>query len=223
MAQALMAAGFTGDALVKMTAYGISESEGNSTVINNTPATGDYSVGWFQINYFGPLRASRTARYGPPEQLAQDRHAQAAAAWDLSNHGTNFGPWVGDVINGKLRKNTPLAQQIVSEAMTQPQQATLISTNPVPIIAGAVGGPIVGAIAGSGNPISSAAGALGTIGHLASVLANPHFWLRVGEFVAGLALIFMGALWLISESKSVGGVVKTGVKAGTKVAEVAAA
>lgn len=50
-------------------------------VVNNTPSTGDYSVGTFQINYFDGLYAGRAAAYGTPQQLVQGGlNAQVAAA-----------------------------------------------------------------------------------------------------------------------------------------------
>lgn len=116
MVKALYNAGFRGSALQSMVAYGISESGGNSNVLNNNPATGDYSVGWFQINYFGNLMASRTARYGDPNSLRSDPQKQANAAWDLSAHGTNFGPWSGDIANGHYANNLPAAQAAVKAA-----------------------------------------------------------------------------------------------------------
>src|ERR1019366_6965815 len=74
----------------------IAESGGNYTSLNNTPATGDYSVGLWQINYYDGLLASRTAAYGSPAALQGDANAQAKAAIKLSNNGSNLGPWKGD-------------------------------------------------------------------------------------------------------------------------------
>ena len=69
-----------------MAAIGSAESSLDQNVINDTPATGDYSVGIWQINYYGNLRPGRTAQFGTPEQLirgglgAQARAAIAIAA-----------------------------------------------------------------------------------------------------------------------------------------------
>lgn len=114
MVQALSNAGFTGAALTTMTALGISESGGDPNVINNTPATGDYSVGAFQINYYNGLYASRTAQFGPPDQLVGNLDKQAAAAWTLSGKGQTFNPWKGDFSNGKYAKNLPQAIEAVN-------------------------------------------------------------------------------------------------------------
>lgn len=71
----------------------LAESGGNSTALNNNPGTGDYSVGLWQINYFGNLLQSRTKALGSPGQLQADPNLQAQAAIKVSNNGQNFTPW----------------------------------------------------------------------------------------------------------------------------------
>ena len=117
MVQALRQAGFTGAALVTMTSLGICESGGNPNALNDNPATGDYSVGAFQINYYNGLNASRTAEFGPPSALLGDLQAQANAAFKLSGGGQNFNPWKGDYSNGKYYANLPTATAAVSAVM----------------------------------------------------------------------------------------------------------
>src|SRR5216684_3748110 len=59
------------------------ESGYDWTVINDTPATGDYSVGLWQINYLGSLYAERSRLYGTPRDLvAGGPIKQAHAAYD---------------------------------------------------------------------------------------------------------------------------------------------
>jgi hypothetical protein len=77
-------------------AIAIAESGGNTVALNNTPATGDYSVGLWQINYFGNLLTGRTQQFGSPIALQSDPNAQAKAAIALSGNGANWGPWKGD-------------------------------------------------------------------------------------------------------------------------------
>jgi hypothetical protein len=55
--------------------------------LNNNPNSGDYSVGLWQINYFGGMLRERTIRYGAPQVLQQNPIAQAKAAANLA--GTN--------------------------------------------------------------------------------------------------------------------------------------
>lgn len=68
------------------------EASFDLTVLNNTPSTGDYSVGTFQINYFQSLGPERTAKYGTPQQLATGGLTkQCLAAIDIGSGG--FTPW----------------------------------------------------------------------------------------------------------------------------------
>ena len=69
------------------------ESSGDYLVVNDTPATGDYSVGIWQINYYQGLYASRVAMFGTPKQLALGGvSAQAHACYTLwIDNGWN--PW----------------------------------------------------------------------------------------------------------------------------------
>lgn len=61
----------------------IAEAEGgfDLAVVNDTPATGDYSVGTFQINYYGGLYAERVHEFGTPKYLVTNGlNAQVYAA-----------------------------------------------------------------------------------------------------------------------------------------------
>lgn len=73
-------------------AVALAESGGDPEAINDNPATGDYSVGLFQINYFGSLYWPRTMAYGPPSSLT-DPARNVAAAIAISANGTNWRPW----------------------------------------------------------------------------------------------------------------------------------
>jgi hypothetical protein len=67
-----------------LAAIGGPESGYDYTVINDTPATGDYSVGIWQINYLGSLYAERSREFGTPRELiAGGPVKQAHAAYSI--------------------------------------------------------------------------------------------------------------------------------------------
>ena len=76
-----------------MAAIAEAESGGNPTSLNNNPSTGDYSVGLWQINYFGSMLGPRSKSYGTPQALQGNANAQAKAAISISNNGTSLSPW----------------------------------------------------------------------------------------------------------------------------------
>jgi hypothetical protein len=74
-------------------AIGAAEASYDLSVINDTPSTGDYSVGTFQINYLGSLYAERTRLFGTPKQLIDGGViAQAHAMYTLWR-SSGFSPW----------------------------------------------------------------------------------------------------------------------------------
>jgi hypothetical protein len=76
-----------------MAAIALAESGGNTTSLNDNPSTGDYSVGLWQINYYGSMLGPRTARYGSPIDLRNDPLANAKAAVDLAANGAGLENW----------------------------------------------------------------------------------------------------------------------------------
>jgi hypothetical protein len=92
-AEACATAGFTRSQSFVMAAIGEAESSLDQAVINDTPETGDYSVGVFQINYYDGLYAARAAAFGQPCQLvAGGVQAQAYAARAIYLQ-QGFGAW----------------------------------------------------------------------------------------------------------------------------------
>jgi hypothetical protein len=120
-------------------AIAIAESGGNTASLNNTPATGDYSVGLWQINYFGSLLPGRTQSYGSPAALQSDPNAQAKAAIQLSGNGTNWGPWKTDAAWNKW---------VANGSPSQPTKATI-----------AAWGASLGGAGGGTSETATAAGA----------------------------------------------------------------
>jgi hypothetical protein len=74
-------------------AIGEAESSLDYRVINDTPSTGDYSVGIWQINYYNGLYAGRAKAYGTPKQLVQGGLARQARAAKGVWEGQGFSAW----------------------------------------------------------------------------------------------------------------------------------
>lgn len=80
-----------------MAGIAIAESGGRTDALNPDSGTGDYSVGLWQINYFGSMLGPRTQRYGSPQQLQADANLQAKAAIDLlGQNAAGIGNWTND-------------------------------------------------------------------------------------------------------------------------------
>jgi hypothetical protein len=74
-------------------AIGEAESTLDYRVINDTPGTGDYSVGIWQINYYNGLYAGRAKAYGTPKQMIQGGLARQARAAKGVWEGQGFTAW----------------------------------------------------------------------------------------------------------------------------------
>lgn len=78
-----------------MAAIALAESGGSPLAHNYSDTTKDDSWGLFQINYYGKLAQSRTAKFGPSKSLTDPlKNAQAAVA--LYNKGKGLSNWAGD-------------------------------------------------------------------------------------------------------------------------------
>jgi len=64
------------------------ESGGRETVVNDNPATGDYSVGLMQINIYGANATNR-----PSENWLKVAKNNVQFAYELSGGGSNFNHW----------------------------------------------------------------------------------------------------------------------------------
>ena len=80
------------------------ESGYDYTVINDTPSTGDYSVGLWQINYLASLYAERSRLYGTPRELiAGGPIKQAHAAYSVWR-GQGWNAWYNTYTSGAWRQ-----------------------------------------------------------------------------------------------------------------------
>jgi len=188
-----------------MAAIALAESGGRTDVINDTPATRDYSVGLWQINYYGSLRAGRTASYGSPETLQGDPNAQAKAAIKLSGNGRNFTPWTTYTHN--------VYKQFMGPAVAGAAPASSGGGGLGLHTITDAGGAVVGAVsAGAGAVVNGASsgldwltggavGAVKTMGDAAVVfarflgaVANPNLWRRLGLGLVGVLVVGLGLM-----------------------------
>lgn len=196
-----------------MAAIALAESGGNSASLNNNPGTGDYSVGLWQINYYGSLFGPRSQTYGAPQQLASDPNAQARAAVTLAAGGAGLNNWT-TYSHGTYRQylsgaNTP--GQVASLAATgggivQPQSAQTASFNiPNPW------DPL--SWFGGGSPVSTGNALLQSFQDIAKffrILTDPTMPLRAMEVLAGGILVAIGgAMYVQILVPSVGGIIAT--------------
>ena len=92
-----------------MAGIAIAESGGNTAALNPNSGTGDYSVGLWQINYYGSMLQPRTQRYGSPQDLLNDPNKQARAAIDLfGQNGAGLSNWTNDATwNAWVKAGSP--------------------------------------------------------------------------------------------------------------------
>lgn len=107
-------AGFSGVAAIQATAVALAESGGRTDVIGdrNLTQAGEKSVGLWQINY-RPSRDAGNSERDPSANL--DPSANAAAAYAISNRGTNFSPW-STYTSGAYRSFLPKALAAAASA-----------------------------------------------------------------------------------------------------------
>jgi hypothetical protein len=195
--------GCSGDALPIAVAVALAESQGNTQAHNPKPP--DDSWGLWQINYYGSLRAGRTAAYGPPESM-WDPDKCAAAARSVSGNWKDFGPWSTfdpspkhPYNNSAYRLYLPRAYKAVALfQMTHPSEN--VRVNPNPSGAQSAARDAAEAAADIGNAAADAAGAaaglvtaplegIAAVGALASALLSKGTWVRVLQVVGGAAVV----------------------------------
>lgn len=171
-------------------AIALAESGGNVAALN--PRAPDYSVGLWQINYFGDLMGPRTRAYGPPSLLRSDPLANARAAVSISGNGNNFGPWT-TYTNGAYRQYL--------QGDVAPDGGGIVAG-----VKGAVSdaaGAVAGAVPGLGPDVTDIVGgakdAVVGVGEFLGTLADPNFWLRALQILGGAVLAFAGLALLVRQ------------------------
>lgn len=192
-------AGFKGDALTKAVAIALAESGGRSDARGDVAlqdSTWGPSLGLWQVR---SLRAQTgTGRERDATRLT-DPAFNAAAAWSISNHGKNFGPWT-TYTNGAYLANMGKAAKAAGEPSTWDRVAGAGTG----LIFG-VGGAVAGAVTGKTNPVDSVGGVVtdaagGVMGGLDAVggffgaLGQRGTWVRVLQVVGGAGLVVAGVV-----------------------------
>lgn len=146
--------------LASAVVFGAENPQGNAGIVNDTPETGDYSIGLWQINYYGGLYDAQVARFGSPEDFAADPNLQARAAIAMSQNGSNWQPWgpdfgysgYGSVVSAPLdgsKVGNWLAAHGYASTSSSPGSSALASLSSLPWapIAAAAGILVVGGLA----------------------------------------------------------------------------
>jgi hypothetical protein len=196
IAQLAIGAGFTGDGLVTAVAVCLAESGGVIDSSNkNTDGTVD--TGLWQIN------SVHSAQF--PILAMGDPLQNAAAAYAISAHGTNWHPWVA-YNKGKYLLFLPRARAAagspdktapdITKGFTDASGKTFAPVDPGAAIPQGITGGLATGIAGG----------LGLTDFLAK-LANPALWKRIGIVAAGVLTLIFGLVLMLSSSKTVRGAV----------------
>lgn len=187
-------AGFSAVEATTVTAIALAESGGVANVLNDCPATGDYSWGLMQVNMIGNLASPRLQEFGiaAPSALT-DPAVNMRAAYMLSGHGGNFTPW-STYKSGAYMGYEGQAQAVAREAAHGGQHWYDTVLQSIPVV-----GTYADTFINPGAPGLSLPGfpnPLGWTVALARVLSNllnPKFWLRIGQGLASVALLLIGA------------------------------
>src|SRR6185437_11116874 len=193
-------AGFSGNALLNITAITGNESGWATDAINDCPDTGDYSIGLGQINLYGDLLNGRiqqlqslgyNVRTKADAVLAlQDPLTNLRMAYLLGNGGSNWQPWSADLPIQNL-KSFSVAEQAVNEVTSVtptnviPPAPTTSPGNSTPVANGTttppdnggggipVVGGIVNVVTGVTDPVTNAVtNSLAPIGNFFTTIAG---------------------------------------------------
>lgn len=183
-------------------AIALAESTGNPSALNNDPNTGDYSVGLWQVNYFGSLYQSRTAQFGPPAQLTNPL-ANAKAAVAISDNGTNFSPWStykSGAYQSYLSGGGAASPSSLTQAPPRPSGNATLDLS----VGGALGdiGGFVGDLPVIGGIVQGASAATDAVKMFVWLLSPKH-WAMMFEAVVGVVLMLLGFKYFATGSSNV--------------------
>jgi len=218
-------AGFTGQDVVTAVAVALAESSGRTDATNhNSDGSTDY--GLWQINsvHADLLKSGNWQTPLDNAKMAKSVHDNAGSWQPWSTF--NSGAWLAYYGRAKV------ASTATTDAVTTAGQPNVTLTGfdwktilegpgaLIPGFSGALGGGAAGALTGGG--ISGLADAITSLGKFLAFVADPKNWLRVAEFLGGLAIVAWG-LWQFVNATSLGGAIKSTAKSAAEGVAVAVA
>lgn len=122
-------AGFPAQAALVATSVALEEScGGDANAFNDNASTGDYSLGLFQINLYGSLRADRVKRWNiTDEKQLLDPLFNAQCAYSLWHSAGGFRDWT-TFTSGTYAKNLPIAQAAANSVTTAGELNSLVGS-----------------------------------------------------------------------------------------------
>ena len=180
-----------------MAAVALAESNGNPAALNNNPKSGDFSVGLWQINYFGNLSGPRTARYGAWQQQLNP-YSNVKAAVDLAQGGRGLDNWS----TFKSGAYVPYLKQVPGGNTVNPSsgiasgQRTLYPWDTSFWTSPFYGG---GGVGDTKPAVQKVKKVVTTTSDLFALIGSADFWLRVGQFIGGAILLGMGLFLLMRQ------------------------
>lgn len=212
VAQLALQAGFTPDQVPTVVQIASAESSFRPSAINHN-SNGSTDYGLMQINSvhgFDPKRLQSDPLYNM-EAAKQVFDSQGWHAW------TTYG---GQAFNrawalGQTAANTARGQSTIGRiqevtAILAPFIGAAAASTEVAEGAGAAEGGGSGAVSGAAAGASAATKIAGTLtdaaalGSIAALLTSSQFWVRLGEALLGVLLLYLGLHALTGNSNSVG-------------------
>ena len=194
-------AGFRFDGVVIATALALAESGGDVAQISGPNTDGSFDYGLWQIN--GKAHPEYDIR-----RLTSDPTYNASAAFAISNHGNDFGPWTTYAASAQHPRNNNRYAAFLPQANAARTAGGIAAAPPPHTLdpGRAIGQGITG---GAATGLAHVTG----VDALASMLTNGALWKRVGIVSLGLFVLVLGFALMVSSSKAVQATAATAGKA----------
>lgn len=192
-------AGFRGTALTVAVAVALAESGGDPSAHNGNAKTGDNSYGLWQINMLGAMGPERRARFHLPNNEAlYDPSTNARVAYGLWKDRGSFAAW------STFNRGNYLAKMARASAAVKKNGGASVGTGSIdPNAPGKTDmsrpdTPLPDAIE---NTIYDLRDSLAGVKGFIDWVTDAKNWIRVGMFLGGSALVIVGTLMFVGQSK----------------------